>query len=225
MGAVLLVHGGWLDRHCWDLFLPFLNEHGIEAHTVTMPGNGETGTSAFSASMARNARAICDKIRDIGAPMTVLGHSMGGYSISAAAQAAPELIEHLIYLTAWVPPKEGLSMYQMDKKYGDIITGPLVETATIWKPWSGVIDAKHDQAAKFLCQLASDEAREFLFSHAGPQPIRPGLSKVPWTDAGMGRIPKTYIECTKDVAIPLAGQRHFQKSAEFQNIVQIDPFC
>lgn len=222
MTALLLVHGGFLDRHCWDLALPFLKDQGLDAHTVSMPGNGPDTISAFSATMAKNAKAICDKVAAIGGPVVLLGHSMGGYSISAAAEMCPQSISQMIYLSGWVPDQAGLSMYKMDKKYAKIIKGPLVDPAVDWKLLRGVIEANPDTCPQFLCHTASPEGLRFLRSNLHPQPIRPGLSKVAWSAERMGAIPKTYIECAEDCAIPLAGQRHFQNNATFENIVSLN---
>ena len=221
MNALLLVHGGWFDGHCWEPILPFLKDFGIDVHTISLPGSGKGATSAFRASMGANAKAICAKLREIDAPTTLLGHSMGGYSISAAGERSPELVSDMIYLSAWVPPATGASMYRFDQKHGAVITGPLVEPATSWKLLRGEIDLDPKLGAEFLCQLAPEAARIPLFAHASGQPIRPGLSKVPWTAERLGRIPKCYIECTEDLAIPLAGQRLFQQNASFEKVVRI----
>ncbi len=222
MTALLLVHGGFLDRHCWDLSLPFLKDQGFVPHTVSMPGNGRDTISAFSATMAKNAKAICDKVEEIGGPVVLLGHSMGGYSISAAAEMCPGPISQMIYLSGWLPEQAGMSMLQMDKNHADVIKGPLVEPAVNWKLLRGVLQANPETCSQFLCHTATDEGIAFLRSNLHPQPIRPGLSKVAWSEARMGAIPKAYIECAEDRAIPLGGQKHFQKNATFERVVTIN---
>ncbi len=172
--------------------------------------------------MARSADAICEKLARIGAPTVLLGHSMGGYSITAGAEKAPELVSRMIYLSAWVPPIDGRSMASTDAKFGSIITGPRVKPAVKWRPLRGVIDLDPARGPSFLCQLADQEAQSFLMSVTNPQPIRPGLSRVRWSEARLGRIPKIYVECTQDEAIPLDGQRHFQANATFADVLSLD---
>ncbi len=46
------------------------------------------------------------------APAIVVGHSMGGYPITAAAERAPERVERLVYLCAYVPAP-GMSLADM----------------------------------------------------------------------------------------------------------------
>ncbi len=65
-----------------------------------MPGRGADTRDWAELTLADHARTILDAAGD-GA--VLVGHSAGGFSISAAAEAAPGKVRHLIYLAALLP--------------------------------------------------------------------------------------------------------------------------
>src|SRR6202012_992135 len=70
--------------------------------------------------------AYADRVIDVlsqGPPAVLVGHSMGGMSITQAAARAPELIQALIYVCAFLP-QEGESLLQLTRRpeaAGDMI--------------------------------------------------------------------------------------------------------
>ena len=55
--------------------------------------------------LADYANAITAQLREMArhGKVTLVGHSFGGLAITLAAEATPDLIDHLVYLTAYVP--------------------------------------------------------------------------------------------------------------------------
>lgn len=117
---LLLVHGSCHGAWCWDRLLPELAARGIRAGPVDLPGQGEDRTPLSRITMRSTTEAVLEAARTlVGATagkVALLGHSAGGYPISAAAMAAPGLVAKLIYLCAYLP-RDGMSLAQMRREW------------------------------------------------------------------------------------------------------------
>jgi pimeloyl-ACP methyl ester carboxylesterase len=97
----VLVHGGFHAAWCWERTVPELNRLGHDAVAVDIPGHG---TRLHEESTIANRRdAIVDVLR---AGDVLVGHSGGGFDITLAADAASDLVAHIVYLAAALP-REG----------------------------------------------------------------------------------------------------------------------
>jgi pimeloyl-ACP methyl ester carboxylesterase len=94
----VLIHGGFHGAWCWSRAIPELENLGHEAIAIDIPGHGERVHE--EATMAGRLDAVLAVLQ----PGDVLvGHSGGGLEITRAADAAPELVNHVIYLAAALP--------------------------------------------------------------------------------------------------------------------------
>src|SRR6516225_9667572 len=100
----ILVHGGYHGAWCWSKVTPELEALGHEVVAIDLPGAGERVDEKATISSWRQAVTNVIEEGDI-----LVGHSMGGYVISMAADEVPEKIGRLIYLAA-AAPIEGQSM-------------------------------------------------------------------------------------------------------------------
>ncbi|WP_189173419.1 alpha/beta hydrolase [Streptomyces lasiicapitis] len=158
-----------------------------------------------------------------GGRVVLVGHSMGGLSVTRVANAVPELLEHLVYMSAvcFSPDLPSIN---------DIMTAPEAATAVV--PAEQVIgdpaklgvlrlnfrsgDAK--DLAVFKEMFCADYADvDFLRVLAGLQPDEafrvngdPSVGEV----ATWGRVPRTYLRFGKDRLIPLALQDRMIRTAD-----------
>jgi pimeloyl-ACP methyl ester carboxylesterase len=102
----VLVHGGFHGAWCWERVVPELERLGHEGIAVDLPGHGERVDE--EATMAGRLDAVVSVLR--GGDVLV-GHSGGGFEITRAADAAPELVRHVVYLAAALP-LEGRPMHE-----------------------------------------------------------------------------------------------------------------
>lgn len=193
MARFLLIHGSWHGAWCWRDVLPLLREQGHEVEAIDLPGHGEDRTPAGAVTLERYADAIVAALR----PGTILvGHSMGGYAITAAAERAAKRISHLVYLAAYVP-LSGLSLADMRERGP---RQPLLEAMVRSEDGvtvgldPGLVEAKfyHDCPPDAVAY-----ARERLV----PQPVRPTSTPLAVTERSAA-IPASYIVCEDDRAIP-----------------------
>lgn len=93
MSEILLLHGACFGAWCWQGVIPALGDLGHAARAIDLPGR------EAQATLADQAAAIVAALRG---PTVLVGHSAGGYAITAAAEASP-LVAGLVYLCAYVP--------------------------------------------------------------------------------------------------------------------------
>jgi pimeloyl-ACP methyl ester carboxylesterase len=94
----VLIHGGFHGAWCWSRTIPELERLGHEAVAIDLPGHGER--VADESTFATRLEAMLEVMH----PGDVLvGHSGGGFDITRAFDAVPDLVAHLVYLAAALP--------------------------------------------------------------------------------------------------------------------------
>ncbi|HVC69269.1 MAG TPA: alpha/beta hydrolase [Acidimicrobiales bacterium] len=94
----VLIHGGFHGAWCWSRTITELENLGHEAIAIDIPGHGERVHE--EATMAGRLDAVLAVLQ---AGDVLVGHSGGGLEITRAADAAPELVSHVVYLAAALP--------------------------------------------------------------------------------------------------------------------------
>ncbi len=79
----VLVHGGFHGAWCWDRLVPELARRGHSTVTVDLPGHGARVDEEATLLGYRDAVVEVLEPGD-----TLVGHSMGGFDVSLAADAA-----------------------------------------------------------------------------------------------------------------------------------------
>src|SRR5688572_16470750 len=90
---------------------------GHDVRTVTLSGHGKSTIKPWRITMSTYAEDVCKAARQFSQPCCVIGHSMGGLVITAAAEIQPALFSQLIYLAAVVPSQKGMSLAAHDMKH------------------------------------------------------------------------------------------------------------
>ena len=212
MASFLLVHGSWHGAWCWDRLAPVLRERGHRADAIDLPGHGEDTTPAWRIKAADYSRAIRDAARSFDEAPILVGHSMGGLAVSQAAADEPDCFASLVYLCAFVPLPVAtfLRLMSQDRE-------TLVRTGIRPGPFAAGMRA--DRAPAIFYGDCDDDAVAWAIDRLCPDPIRPVLEML-----GRRRIPlpSTYIECTRDRAIPVALQREMHRRGGFDRIETLE---
>ena len=193
MADILLIHGSCHGAWCWRDVIPALEALGHSARAIDMPSHGGDPTPVTEVTLD----GCRDAILAASTPETiVLGHSWGGYPISAAAEAAPERMRGLIYLCAYVPIS-GLSMIDMRKRAARQPLMPAVRRSG--DGLSYTFDP--DQVPTLFYHDCPAEAVDYAMPRLCPQATLPQTTPLElssnWAD-----MPKAYIRCAEDRAIP-----------------------
>mgnify|MGYP001180937243 FL=1 len=199
MTPVLLVHGAWHGAWCWHKLMPALEAAGFAPHALDLPGHGLR--AGETQSLAAYAEAVAERLAAIGEPAILLGHSMGGQVISAAAELTPERISSLVYLCAFLP-RTGETIFANAAGDTESVLGgymaPLDDGRLIVKD-EGLKPALYADCAAEDIALA----RLMLV----PQSAEPFQAPVALTPERFGGVRRAYIVCTGDKAIGPAIQR------------------
>jgi pimeloyl-ACP methyl ester carboxylesterase len=145
----------------------------------------------------------------------LVGHSAGGMTISAVAEQVPNLLLALVYLAGFMLPNGMplLAMLQHETLSSALAPGLFVgDPAAIGATRINV--ASTDEAYRSLLKAAFyGDASESEFAHAASQlhcdePNAGAVARSEITPGRFGTVPRHYIRCTQDRAIPLTGQDH-----------------
>jgi pimeloyl-ACP methyl ester carboxylesterase len=145
----------------------------------------------------------------------LVGHSAGGMTISAVAERVPRLLASVVYLAGFMVPN-GMSLLAMLQH--ETLSSALAPRLFVGDPAAlgatRINAGSTDPAYRTLLKAAFyDDVAESEFlrvasqlhcdeSNAGAV----ALSEI--TPGRFGTVPRHYIRCTRDRAIPLAGQDH-----------------
>ena len=212
MSKFLLVHGASHGAWCFEKLIKELQNKGYVAEAIDLPGHGNNKIPLEDVTLEKYSSEI---LASLDSPTIVLGHSMGGYPVSLAAQTDPTYIKHLIYLTAFVP-EDGKTLAELRKK---VDRYPL--TSVIRKTEDGLgfyipkkyqKDIFYNDCSKQDIKLASEK---LCIQAIKPQntPIKLGVN--------FKKVSKSYVSCLDDQTIPIELQKKLSESIPEENKYKI----
>lgn len=241
----VFIHGAWHDHHAWSAVLPLLEASGAKARAVDLPGAGVTAPApaAYAArpldleafrtepspiahiTQADRTDAVIAAVRALnaqtGAKPVLVGHSLGGVTVSNVAEAIPEEIGAAVYLAAYLlPPGATTLELIVDPSMAGGEIAPLLFGsprdlgALRIDPRSEDPDYRAKARSAFYHDL-DDATFETAMAHLTPDEPA-GVFRVPSpiTQGRFGAVPRAYIECTDDRTIPVAGQREMLRRTD-----------
>jgi len=192
MARLILIHGSWHWSGCFHKLEPLLKAAGHDVVSVDNASHGDDQTAwdAIDSMATYNARAI-EALNASDEPAVLVGHSMGGATLSHLADIMPEKISKLIFISGFmtVPGKTANDYILAHAENPDC--APLWAVLSPVNEWAGIkVDVNNpEQVKEAFYADCSDEDIANIYA--------------PQTVAAHDR---HYIKCTKDRAIPLKSQ-------------------
>lgn len=196
----LLVHGAWHGAWCWKHVVPLLEAKGHRAIAIDLPGLGDDETPLEQVTLEVWNDALGAHIDAQPEPVVLVGHSRGGVNISWAAELRPDRIRSLIYVAA-VLLKDG----ETSAVYPEMMEAiaPKLEFA---EDGSSARVRPEACAETFYAQCSPEDV-SFALENLRPEPFAPTSLPLRISEGAWGRIPRSYVECTEDRALPVELQR------------------
>jgi len=193
MANILLIHGAGHGAWCWRDVMPELEQLGHQVRAIDLPGHGDDKTPYQDVTLDLYTDAILDALTE---PAVLVAHSMGGYPVTAAAERAPDLVQRLIYLCAYVPA-DGLSLAQMRMQAPRQPLLPAIRMTDDNKGWT----ADPELAPGIFYNDCPHEAVAFALEHLCVQATQPTSVPVE-TGSNYASVARSYIRCMNDHTIP-----------------------
>jgi pimeloyl-ACP methyl ester carboxylesterase len=217
MSTFILVHGSWHGAWCWYKLVPRLEKLG---HTVIAPDLASLGrdrTPVNRVSLGTWRRRVCEIVDSVPGQVVLVGHSRGGIVISEVAEHRPERVQTLVYLCAFllndgeclsdVAASDETSLVPRNVVMADDKTSCIVRDEALRDAFYGKC-SDADVALARLC--------------VQPEPTVPLTTPLKLSTGKFGAVPRVYIECLQDRAIPIALQRRMQANWPCQRVLSLD---
>lgn len=134
---------------------------------------------------------------------TLVGHSMGGLTISEVARRIPERVSHLVFVSAMVPAEGALVMDGVPSSASDAAQALVGDSPDDSSNAAGGLDA--ERTRNMFCNDMDEQQTQFVLDHTGTEAFRVFGEQV--TRRGIPpELPKVYVRLLQDQALPLSDQ-------------------
>ncbi|MGW2834387.1 alpha/beta fold hydrolase [Streptomyces sp. NPDC001286] len=239
----VFVHGAFANSFSFAPLQAELALLGDRSVAVDLPGHGFEATfpAAYQApqdldalaaepgsmkgvTLADNAARVIEVLERAkrNGPTILVAHSRGGITATAVANARPELIDRIVYVSAWCPVDLDVSEYYAQPEMADVDAGAFA-AALVGNPAElGLLRTNFRTAdptalaafkRAFAADLTDDEFRTYLNTFQPDENLDVGTSADRAQATTWGRIPKTYVRLAADASIPPAMQDRMIREA------------
>jgi pimeloyl-ACP methyl ester carboxylesterase len=221
----VLVHGAFANAAHWSPLVRALALRGHRALAVDLPGHGLDARPGGMAgiSTADDVAAVVDVVRAARehGPVVLVGHSRGGLTVTAVANAVPDLLDRVVYVSAWCCAGAGPGEYAtvapsaLDRLAPRLLLADPAEVGELRVDFRTtdpeLLDALQDA---LLADGTRTELRAMLATMDLGEALAIDESAVRVDPARWGTLPHTYVRLADDRALLPALQDRFVASAD-----------
>ncbi|MGE0485660.1 MAG: alpha/beta fold hydrolase [Gammaproteobacteria bacterium] len=218
MATFIAIHGAFHGGWCFEPLRPLLAAAGHALVAPTLPGMGGAGCEPAAVTLDGWAGYVRELARAAVPPVWLCGHSRGGLVISAAAERDPDAVAGLVYVAALLLPDgrsvrahqqanpvapEFVAAVRADGERRTLTFDPAAATGLFYQRCPA--EAAHGAAARLVSE-----------------PMNPLNTPLALSAERFGRVPRHYVECSDDRALPLAEQRAMQAVLPCASVTTLD---
>lgn len=217
MTNFLLIHGAWHGAWCWDALVCALERRGHHARAIDLPGGGADTMPASGVTLASCAQRIASALEAFDGKVWLAGHSLAGAAIAQASDLAPGRIEALVYVAASMPLDGQSHLDALGAARSLALDNMHVDEET------GYAILPEQYRAMSFYNACTPEVTEAALSSLRPgQALGPAIEPVHLSPERSGTVPRFYVECLRDNAIPLSAQRRMQAAQPVTGAASLD---
>ena len=217
MATFVLVSGAWHGSWCWERVAPLLTAGGHRVVAPDLLGMCGDPTPPETVTLAAWADQIAEILRKESEPVILVGHSRGGIVISETAEQVPDRIKTLVYLTAFIL-RDGETLAGVAAKG---LENLLVPGVIVPAP-DGTTTVSADAVERIFYNTTEAEWLARAIDHLCPEPPAAFDTTISLSADRYGQIPRAYIECTEDRALPIELQREMQANSPCNPVVTLN---
>lgn len=200
MANYVIVHGAW---HYGELFEDTAAPIRAAGHKVWLPTiAGQGPGDSKKTGLEEAIQSIVDYLAEQDLNDVILaGHSYGGMIITGVADRIPERIRRLVYWNAFVPNNGESVIDMLPPQFEPLFEELLQPDGSFELPFQIWREAMINDAPLALA--------ESTYEKLVPQPFKTFSDAIKLdTDPAEMSLPKSYINCTEDTAIPQSAGWH-----------------
>lgn len=211
----VLIHGAMHGEWCFEKLKFELEKYGHKVITFDLPGCGNDETEIENINLNIYVNKTINKIIENtkkDEKIILIGHSMGGITISQVSELLSEKIQCIIYLCAfYVENNKCLIDYPQSKYIG--------------KENEKYLFIKNKDLIEYALYNCCEDYNiiEYAKNNIKPQLISPALEKIFISDEKHGKLEKYYIKTLKDrMILPKDQNGMIIKYFEKKNIIELN---
>jgi pimeloyl-ACP methyl ester carboxylesterase len=205
VAPMVFVHGGAHGAWCWMPLFPFLEG---DALAIDLPPKSVRGgprrlepvPELRTLTIGDFADSVLRDADTAGIERFVLvGHSMGGLTISQVAGRVPDRIEHLVYVSCMVPPEGASAIEALPEDLRDMTRDAVEEARRGGANPIGGLD--EDTTRSMFCSDMDEEQTQYVLDRTGTEAAVVLAERV--SRAGIpADLPKTFVKLLRDQSLP-----------------------
>jgi len=216
MAYFVLIHGAWHGGWCWHKLVGELESRGHAVSAPDLPGHGEDRTPPAGVDVGRYADFVCERIDSLADEVVLGGHSLGGLTISQVAEQRPDRIRSLVYLAALIPTPGATPGARRG------LTSEACLNALRLSEDGSVSLFDPESVREVFYADCSDEDIAFARPRLCGEPADVARSEVKTSAPKWGRVPRDYIVCRQDQAIPASAQQALAEQSGCRNVYSLE---
>jgi pimeloyl-ACP methyl ester carboxylesterase len=218
VATFVLIHGAWQGAWAWRHLISPLEADGHRVIAPDLPGHGGDIADPAQMTLEAYARRVQDSVASADEPVVLVGHSMGGMPVTQAAEFVPESIAQIVYVAAYVPV-DGQSLADISRSGSE--PDPVLPHIEVDRATGTSTVAAAARRTLFYGEC-SDEDVAVANARSGRESLAAMTAAAHLVRGDARRLPRAYIECLRDGAIPLGLQRQIQRSTGCGPVLSLD---
>ena len=218
MSTFVLIHGAWHGGWCWYKVVALLEKHGHTVIAPDLPSHGRDKTPFSAVSLQGYVDSVGKVIDAQQEPVILVGHSMGGSMvIPQAAEYRPDKIRTLVYVAARLLRNGDSSL---SDGQGD--TESLLLPNLVFDQDRSTATVREEALKEVFYGDYSDEDVALAKALLVPEAVTLLATPIHTSAENFGRLPRVYVECLRDRALPPAVQKKQYTTLPCQKVISMN---